>query len=953
MAKKLLYALFKTLHIALITVVFVTDNTAYAQTSLSSGDVVIVTINTGSDSGVDIIPLVDLERGTQLVLTNAGWKERSDEFEDEGFSFTYIANTFISRGTAIRLYGEFELDEEVDQVILYQRGQEKEVQEVLFGAFWNTNPQRRLDPQRIFRRNRAQTVPDKLKDAGAYLTFNDRGNHQYFIRNGASGSKKMLLDFATNVAYWRQHDTTPFPMFGTSFTLLTPPVIQFYQSRTSVDERGKKIVLDVEIFEHDGSPLTVVAMFDPVSSTIGEDEFTEEKQYLVDFSGLEGSGAFEIEFPIRNDEVFENTELAVFYLDSLSHGSYGDFRTHSAFVRDDDIPALEIVEVVSFPKQGILGDANRDGIRDISDDQYIIVQNKESIPVDLSDWKLTASRTRHNFDWEVVLEPDETITIFGGGNPDSTLFANQKVATASTGNLNLSDGGGRVRLINEKGKTVAEYRYPPVKEDILLSDPLVISSSSANTTSSSTPITSAAMASAVVSPEGELHIPFPAKTGWSYVSSEALGQAPTLQSKAFVWDERTGEFTQPSNDAQSEAQSYIVYIPDNEVEEEGVKKVEAEKFEDPESITLTLSATDRNGDEVLSGTEGLNHFSNPLSRPIFVQSLTGLLRDHLLGNDANIQVYTSVQSANGSISHIPLNEQSFIAPFAPFWLKLNVELAPENIAFDVNTLVDINAYEPIQTDEYETEGSLELNLLANSTRKSIVVDFARYEELSYDLDLNGVPELALGSESSSFYGMKENTSLSNINIPSNFETPIEIPLYVNVNEDCSCELRVADWDNLPLGARVKIRDIQESEEYELDKDWRQRFDFDYTPQEPVVDTPEFKATPNLRFILRILPEGYTDPEDETEIPSELELYQNFPNPFNPTTTIRFFLPEVSEVKLTIYNIVGQPIVVLAEGSFSQGEHERVWDASSYPSSIYISELVVGNKVLTRKMTLVK
>ena len=91
----------------------------------------------------------------------------------------------------------------------------------------------------------------------------------------------------------------------------------------------------------------------------------------------------------------------------------------------------------------------------------------------------------------------------------------------------------------------------------------------------------------------------------------------------------------------------------------------------------------------------------------------------------------------------------------------------------------------------------------------------------------------------------------------------------------------------------------------------------------------------------------------TDTPRELELYQNFPNPFNPITTISFFLPEPREVKLSVFNIVGQPIAVIVEGTLSAGEKHYEWDARERPSGMYIYQLEVGNKVMTRKMTLVK
>ena len=53
----------------------------------------------------------------------------------------------------------------------------------------------------------------------------------------------------------------------------------------------------------------------------------------------------------------------------------------------------------------------------------------------------------------------------------------------------------------------------------------------------------------------------------------------------------------------------------------------------------------------------------------------------------------------------------------------------------------------------------------------------------------------------------------------------------------------------------------------------------------------------------------------------------------------------------MFNVVGQPIAVLEEGTLNAGEYQYEWNATGYPSGMYIYQLEVGNKVMTRKMTL--
>jgi hypothetical protein len=88
------------------------------------------------------------------------------------------------------------------------------------------------------------------------------------------------------------------------------------------------------------------------------------------------------------------------------------------------------------------------------------------------------------------------------------------------------------------------------------------------------------------------------------------------------------------------------------------------------------------------------------------------------------------------------------------------------------------------------------------------------------------------------------------------------------------------------------------------------------------------------------------------------LTQNYPNPFNPTTVIRFTLPQADRVELTVYNVLGQRVRVLVDGSVAAGEHEVVWNADNdggqkVSAGVYFYRLVTSEATVSRKMLLVK
>jgi hypothetical protein len=88
------------------------------------------------------------------------------------------------------------------------------------------------------------------------------------------------------------------------------------------------------------------------------------------------------------------------------------------------------------------------------------------------------------------------------------------------------------------------------------------------------------------------------------------------------------------------------------------------------------------------------------------------------------------------------------------------------------------------------------------------------------------------------------------------------------------------------------------------------------------------------------------------LPDHLELAYNYPNPFNPTTTIAFALPEPADWSLTIFNVLGQTVEVF-DGSSPAGPVSLQWDASPYASGVYFYRLQVGDMTKTRKMLLLK
>ena len=95
------------------------------------------------------------------------------------------------------------------------------------------------------------------------------------------------------------------------------------------------------------------------------------------------------------------------------------------------------------------------------------------------------------------------------------------------------------------------------------------------------------------------------------------------------------------------------------------------------------------------------------------------------------------------------------------------------------------------------------------------------------------------------------------------------------------------------------------------------------------------------------------PLSSIEYPSEVKLYQNVPNPFNPSTVIRFELRVASEVKLTVYDLTGREAVVLVDEYRQAGGYEITFDGTDLSSGMYFAKLEAGNITKSMKMLLLK
>lgn len=199
-----------------------------------------------------------------------------------------------------------------------------------------------------------------------------------------------------------------------------------------------------------------------------------------------------------------------------------------------------------------------------------------------------------------------------------------------------------------------------------------------------------------------------------------------------------------------------------------------------------------------------------------------------------------------------------------------------------------------------------------------------------------------------------------LQIPISLDEPVQIGLGTYLDRE-NQRYRIS-WNqihNLPEEWKIELIDTRSDDVINMREHLNYTFrggqsDFANGMELPKNSFNFVEPKDNDFLFVRISPGNiYESSVRENEQSDSVSLRQNYPNPFNSATSISFYLPENSFVRLGIYNVVGQQVALLREENLSDGDHTVPWNAADMPSGIYIVQLEAQNSVHTRKMTLIK
>jgi len=315
----------------------------------------------------------------------------------------------------------------------------------------------------------------------------------------------------------------------------------------------------------------------------------------------------------------------------------------------------------------------------------------------------------------------------------------------------------------------------------------------------------------------------------------------------------------------------------------------------------------------------------------------------------------SYLSWNGTVGTLG---DGLIAPFQGFWVKANAATPVLKVGYSAKTqgtsfLGKINEEPP----------HFYIKAESNDFQEKIFFMFSEEGHLSEDpLDAYWLtPPTGSYMEFNSLRESRDRMVIQNL--PLKFGIPLEIPIRLNLVSDekqidGDIEINWGNIGSLPEGWSVTLVDnttdnmidLRRKVKLSLDKVVNQSSIAGITPiPQKLLPSTHAKFMGRSDFTLVIDP-GNSFPE----IPREFALNQNYPNPFNARTIFPLLLPLEARVTFNIYNLLGRKIDTLLDNELMPGgQHNLNWHAHNLPTGVYFSQVIINNRLFTKKFMVMK
>lgn len=965
----------------------------------SEGDVAFTGFNSdGPGDGFSVVLFTSYSEGAQVHFTSEEWDGK--EFSGSGGAITWEAPTGGTSAGTVLVFSDVEDVPAVNigtiaddtnmnlsgsgEVIYAFLGSDKDTPNSFLGAIATSSDQYNGTDGNLENTNLTQAGSETIllsENTDVAEFIGDRSG------NTPEGYRSDLNDIANN---WQEESGNEdqsalvLPFDDRPFNIVPPPTIAFTSS-IAIGDEGDTVTLTVELVEADNVDVDVDVSFMEGSSSASGSDIDGFSSQTLSFTGASTGASQDVSITLTGSDGFEETEKAVFQLQNNTIGSVISPRELTLTITEAEAPDIVFNEINADPGD----DSNGDGTVDSDTDEFIEWVNNSGQDIDISGWTYADGTSYTNderfvFPEGTVIPSRNALVLFdnSGGIQPQGNFGGAYVF--SDGEIGLNNGSETLSLFDENGNLVVSTTYPNEANDQSnVLDPEITGTSyidHSNATGSSGNLSSPGTKVDGTAFGSKHAIAFRGNAGWRMISSPVQSATfrdffddfwmqgvtgsddATGDGTLFSWIESGGgSFNAPSNMSNNftPGKGYIVYVfEDDEFNTPGIqggfpKVVNTNGTENTGTVNVDVSATDVDSDGI-TGDEGWNMLGNPFATDISVAAVLDALETVDASVNANIYVWDH-EGDGGNGDWVTKSDGDRLAPFQAFFVKYTSPFNSTQASFDKSSL-EINKGTDFYKNVAEDAFAFDLKLHGEQQYDGYTIEFS--EKGAIELDRYDAFKLfSLNTNSINLFSTLNNNRLQKNVLPRELDSKIEIPFSFDANGRNNLTFRWNNLKDLPNDWEVMLIDKEKNREIDLRRTGEYKFTTvssqngqnKSTEQNDLLNTGK-EDDKDPRFVLSVNPKIT---ENETELPSSVKLNPNYPNPFNPQTTIPYELTQDSEVKLTVWNMIGQKVATLVDGTIEAGTHEKTWNASNMPSGIYIARFEVGNEVFTRKMTLIK
>ena len=298
-----------------------------------------------------------------------------------------------------------------------------------------------------------------------------------------------------------------------------------------------------------------------------------------------------------------------------------------------------------------------------------------------------------------------------------------------------------------------------------------------------------------------------------------------------------------------------------------------------------------------------------------------------------------------------------LSPWQAFWVETADTLA-DSLYFPKegrSYLSGFSGQEKVRENGWELKFSLRSDLTLD---KALMIYF--HTSASYDWDMYDASKVVPTTQWLGILGIEKESRLKSVeSLPMDIDTPVLLPLRLTTNVyDEPFTLEWKGVETLPMNVSIVLIDYETGDHIDLFSNEYYQFTIkQHSSAQFSLVAP--KDSESHRFALLLQKNGdiSTSMEDSSAPDAELgrvvSLEPNYPNPFNPSTTIHYRVSKATHVQLKVFDALGRLVTVLENGFHETGEYHAEWNASSEASGVFYLQLISHEGVLTQKMLLLK